>query len=402
MPVTAPAGLQKIKSEFGLKDALSSNTYDSGSGSVTAPAGAEFVRIKVWGGGGGGLWVSSPNTYYGGGGGGFALALVPVVGGTTSVSYSVGSGGTAGSFSATNGGNSTVTVGAVTYTGAGGQAGQLTAGGTGGTGTNGDLTESGDTAPTGIYGYGGNAGGLPYGGGAGGVFTAGSAPGGGGSGWNGNLGSNSGSAGAAGRVTLDWLDLNSSNNLSGFIRGGTYVPNNSLYTDIPTSTTGLAISNFESKSKILLSLPNWAGNGYDMYIWSEIIDNTGSGASAKSVLTVKAGGSIIYTSFYDGCATQIVPSAAFSNINSSWITEGTNSGFYVYLTGTGDSVSGSATDTLLELNTDRQWSLCADAPTNGSDTTVSFAGTLSIRDASNNVLVSKTIQFFAHAFSSSS
>jgi hypothetical protein len=106
--------------------------------SYTIPAGVTKIKATVVGGGGGSSSTSANGT--GGGGGGTAVKYFTVTPGA-SITYAVGAAGTAGS----NGGASTVTVGATTITGNGGTAGSTTANSysSGGSATNGDLNVSG-------------------------------------------------------------------------------------------------------------------------------------------------------------------------------------------------------------------------------------------------------------------
>jgi hypothetical protein len=234
MPVATPLSLKNISNEFGY-GALSTQTFNSGSGSVTAPANARVAVIKIWGaGGGGGGAYGFGGT--GGGGGGFVLKSVAVTGGSTSISYSVGAGGSGatGVEDGQNGGNSTATVSSVTYTAGGGGGGKsdgVTAS-VGGTASGGDINEVGGA---GITQDGGDSGGQSYGGGAGGTLNNGTAPGGGGAGDD-----SFGFDGAAGRVTIDWLGIA----FSEYTRTGGLVPNHSQNSAIPTSTTNLSVSDF--------------------------------------------------------------------------------------------------------------------------------------------------------------
>ena len=97
----------------------------TGAATWTVPAGVTKICIELWGAGGGGA------IYGGGGGGGYIKAYFTVTPGST-VSYSIGVGGSGGSFagsSANTGGTSTATVGSVTISAFGGAgAGSAVAG----------------------------------------------------------------------------------------------------------------------------------------------------------------------------------------------------------------------------------------------------------------------------------
>ena len=235
MAVATPLSLENITTEFGLGE-LSTQTFNSGSGSVTAPADAAAVRIKIWGGGGGGENGGEFAVGQGGGGGGFVLKTVNVTGGSTTASYSVGAAGLGnygpGQLSGTSGGNSSVTINAVTYTGYGGVGGSNPDGAGGATSNNGDVNENGQN---GTYGAGGPAGGLSYGGGG-----ADTAPGGGGNG-----GQYASSDGGSGRVVFEWLFKG----LSTYTRGSGEIANHAANASIPTSASNLGISQFSGAEK---------------------------------------------------------------------------------------------------------------------------------------------------------
>lgn len=120
--------------------------------SFTTPSGITSSTVfMIWligaGGGGGGSNTASGNGSGGGAGGG---VFVKATGLTASTSYTcaIGTGGTGGTGAAdgTNGGDTTLTIGGITYTASGGGKGIgaiSSDGGAGGTGTNGDLNVTG-------------------------------------------------------------------------------------------------------------------------------------------------------------------------------------------------------------------------------------------------------------------
>lgn len=116
------------------------------SQTITAPANANFVVIKAWGagGGGGGRTIGVGG---GGGGGGFVVRRMPVTGGSTQFTYSVGVGGTAqtGAGPGGNGGNTTVS-GGTTLDAGGGRGGTISDGGAGGIASGGDYGSEAGTA----------------------------------------------------------------------------------------------------------------------------------------------------------------------------------------------------------------------------------------------------------------
>jgi len=121
------------------------------SASYTIPAGITKIKVTVIGGGGGGAGTQSgcPGSNGGGGGGGgssivYLTGLTP--GGT--ITYTVGTGGTAGAIDANggSGGTSSITVSATTYSATGGSGGTFIGGGGAGgnsSGTAGAVTSKG-------------------------------------------------------------------------------------------------------------------------------------------------------------------------------------------------------------------------------------------------------------------
>lgn len=256
---TGTVKLSDIKNEFGSSTGpnnlraflkcggtITTNTYDTpGNGSITAPAGATRVRIKIWGAGGGGGASAIPAAGGGGGGGGsgaYVEKVLPVTGGATQYFYTVGSGGAGGlSTAGTDGGDSSVQDipygGNMLLTSGGGKGGQRgifsngLRGAGGITSNGGDINVNGDgegqlaiggTAPDGGAGAPENVG----------LGAAGTAPGGGGGGGRVVSGvSNNGTAGADGRVQFIWY--------------AAAVPEHENNVNIPLSGT-LKFSNFRS------------------------------------------------------------------------------------------------------------------------------------------------------------
>ena len=233
-----------VKSNSAIGQVL--QTYTSGTGSWTCPAGVTHVMVQVWGAGGGGgnSATTSGKGGCGGGAGAYSESIIAVTAGTTYY-YSVGAGGTGAPASsttaATNGGDSwfntvnsapTSTAGVLAKRGAKGNNNSSAAGGSGGvlgagygtnkwSGGNGGSGYGsgggGGAGSAGRYGNGGSgvsafnggAGGTAgaYGGAAGGNGSSstngasGAAPGGGGGGSNDAPGA-SGGAGGAGRIII--------------------------------------------------------------------------------------------------------------------------------------------------------------------------------------------------------
>jgi hypothetical protein len=221
-------------------------SFTSGSGSWSIPNGTTFVRFLAIGAGGGGGKSGLSASGGGGAAGGAIINYKCVVGGNTSISYSVaskGTGGVNGGGNATAGGNTTITIGNIALTaygggfgsqstsngnggGSGGGAGSNGAGGNG-SGSSSGAAGTGSATPTasnaGIYNAAGGIGksGNTSAGTAGVVGTvsfyymAGSS-GGSGGGFNGAAGA----AGAAGGPSFAGIAGGVGGTASGAIAGG--------------------------------------------------------------------------------------------------------------------------------------------------------------------------------------
>jgi len=197
------------------------NVLTSGT-SWTAPTGVTKIRVYVTGGGGGGSYGKSLEAGPGGSAGGTAIKVFTVVAGN-SYTYAIGAGGDGGIGSsltlATNGGQSTFTVGATTVTGNGGTAAGNGGNGTlksGGSASSGDInitgggSSAGGVASAASYQFAGGSSGASYYGGGGGSASlvspnsggAGQAYGSGGGGGAGN--STDGGAGKAGVIVVEY------------------------------------------------------------------------------------------------------------------------------------------------------------------------------------------------------
>lgn len=127
--------------------------------SWTAPLGVTNPELEMSGGGGSGRKGSGANRDCPGAAGAYLYKMLSTTPGTA-YTYAIGTGGASQTTAGTNGnsGNSTTfTVGATTYTAAGGQGGQSTGVALGGAATNGDINVRGGfgitfTGPTGISG----------------------------------------------------------------------------------------------------------------------------------------------------------------------------------------------------------------------------------------------------------
>lgn len=178
-------------------------------------------KIHVIGAGGGGGGINTGGGSASGGGGG-GVALVWITGLTPSTTYTcaIGTGGSGGGSpgDGTDGGNTTLTIGATTYTGGGGGKGigaVSSAGGAGGTATNGTINftgqNGGDSPALSAASTDGNGGNSALGFGLGGALSrpqtsgkSGSGYGGGGSGGKGTA--QSGGNGANGAIYAEYFN----------------------------------------------------------------------------------------------------------------------------------------------------------------------------------------------------
>jgi hypothetical protein len=194
----------------------SGTTYTTPVG-ITSSTRFKFTLI---GGGGGGGGINTTSAHGSGGGGGGA-AIVELTGLSASTGYTVaigsaGAGGISTTTAATSGGNTTLTVGATTYTAGGGSPGADTIdtlGGAGGTTTNAtigvtgqDGMASGAATASAPWGRGGDSG-MLFGAGGAAIIAAGTGKGGTGYGGGGSGGygaTATGGAGSAGCIIVEW------------------------------------------------------------------------------------------------------------------------------------------------------------------------------------------------------
>ena len=125
--------------------------------SYTTPSNCTAIFVELWGGGGGGGGSNTAGQRMGGGGSGAYLAKYITVTASTAYTIAIGSGATGTNTSGSSGGSTTITVGATTYTAAGGSGGANLAGGAGGTATNGDVNISGMAGNPGSTNFGQSA-----------------------------------------------------------------------------------------------------------------------------------------------------------------------------------------------------------------------------------------------------
>jgi hypothetical protein len=202
--------------------ALETQTTITTTGTWTAPAGVNKIKVEAWGGGGGGGGTSLAGFAGGGSGGSYVINDSVTVIPATSYNVTVGAGGlqsaTGSGANGYNGSNTTFgsTTPVIANGGVGGSGtnavGQLGAGGTNSSGGSGGTVALGLPGASGASGSGGSGGaGAGAFGGAGGASRTtsgngltGNSPGGGGGGAYGNSGVNRGAAGGAGQIKITY------------------------------------------------------------------------------------------------------------------------------------------------------------------------------------------------------
>lgn len=176
-----------------------SDTYNSGSGTITGPSGVSAGLVRSYGGGGGGGYRSHASVPAGGAGSGSECETGPtaIAAGAT-LAYSVGGGGAAGPLVGNSGSNGGATT---TSSGTGGFAGIAHNAG-GGNGSPANATAgTGGSASGGDTNTPGNVGGSGLSGGNGGSSLSGSVNRGGNGGYSGG---SAPTAGGAGRFYVLW------------------------------------------------------------------------------------------------------------------------------------------------------------------------------------------------------
>lgn len=380
LPTSGTISLKDILKGWKSGSFLSANTFDTpGTGTIVAPSGATWVRIEVYGAGGGGCGYGGAEG--GGGGGGFSAVELPVTGGVTSFGYLVGTRGTggaigangsAGGYSYANNIPGVLTIDAV-YSG-GGQGGTSVDGGIGGYGeydfrpysgsvshVKGADQEFGSAGGTGVYYYGGDAGGAS--GGAGGTTSgaAGTAPGGGGAG--GYLFNNTGGAGANGRVAFIWYSQ-PTGSLRDMLAGGTYVENGAagLSENIPRSGT-ISIRQFLGADELGFYANNYPYNYPFYYFYDSDTQQTPLDAYASISMSANTLGGMPTMQFGKwGKWLSKIFDASSQNLSSQFQIQFTRTAQVV------GTVSGSAVNTWLNINTAPSWTIWTEQLEIGNNT----------------------------------
>lgn len=154
------------------------------------------------------------------------------------------------------------------------------------------------------------------------------------------------------------------NNLLAYLRGGSYVPNDSVYAAVATAAP--------------LVLSSFAGL---IYPYTNVIGcytTSNKAASATASVSYSLGSSI-------ESATTNGAVGAFSR---TWRVGGNASDYECYLSGTGTTPTGSALNTWLGLLSTRSWSLSA------VDDSKTFSGTIQVRLAASPFTVIDSASVF--------
>lgn len=369
---------------------LQTDVYTSGtSQTITSPTDADFVVIKAWGGGGGGKNNPGPTGGPGGGGGGgaFTIKRMPVTGGSTQFTYTVGAGG---SGDGGNGGNTIIT-GATTLYANGGFGGTLGSGGSGGDTSGGDIDSDNGTAGDNVLGLRGYPGRyntlnirdrhyyqpvLKYSGLANteplwDAVTNSGTPGQGGDGdFEG-----SGDPGANGEIRFEWFT--SKPRLSKFRANATITTGFTEKADIPTTPNNAAGYNgmiVESGNIDLLDFR-------DATFVNHMLSSYTSSAAHVTYASAAAYGRAELKFSNTGIMTVSLPDGAASNgeypdsLDVAWLMRGSNTcnfnttdAFDVRVTkqGGADPIEGLANNTWFNVDQERNWYVSADAPSPSS------------------------------------
>jgi len=171
---------------------------------------------------------------------------------------------------------------------------------------------------------------------------------------------------------------------AGLVPAGTA---NATSVAIPTSGT-ISFANFSGAAALSASLPSWnSGGGYDNNIIATVNDFTCSGANAEIYLYVNSNGTIVYNDM-------------LNNYSHTWRLAGNASDFYFRFDVSSGGVSGSATGTNLQMNSNYLYFVSASAACNDPPVINECTGTWSFRNAGGGVLVSQSFSMVAYAESS--
>jgi len=202
--------------------------------------------------------------------------------------------------------------------------------------------------------------------------------------------------------------------ISEYYSGGARVPGgtaNATSVVIPTTGT-IRFSNFSGAPNVTVALPTsgwsqlYSGETYAIGSTASYIVTGGTGEgqviTARARLTLHSNGVMIaYSTFGEaGCGGSFTYTVDKS---FTWLTSGNANNVYVNLTvdpGSDAFESGSsASNTDLQLNTDRSWDICVGASYGGSEAKAAV-GTLYLKNSSGTTLVSNTFVIAADATNS--
>ncbi len=186
---------------------------------------------------------------------------------------------------------------------------------------------------------------------------------------------------------------------SDYYRNGTFVDANDYGPSIPSSGA-ISLSNFYGAYKVNFAavLNQYSPSTYDIHL-TRTHASFGGFSQAKVEILLHSNGTAYYR--YEDASTATTDFTSFT-----WLTGGgTNADYYAYMTtpttdtfGTFGSSPNPALNTLHQLNTSRTWSIAVTSDFGAGFVSWEVAGpTLSIRDASSNVLASRTLRFYAEA-----
>lgn len=397
---TFPVTLSSVIGAFTTGGVSRTDTYDTGSGSSTAPADAVWAEVEVWGGGGGARGYNSSGSEYGGGGGAYFKIELPVIGGSTSISYAVGAagvGGPSGSAPAANGtagGQSNVTLPQFDKLVASGGRGGASTIGSGWSVGGSNPSQAGIQVIRTVSTVGGNAntthGGTSPNGGSGGATSgaAGSAPGGGGA--PGKTAGVAGGNGAAGRVKITWWYKSGVvDNLRSFLREGSYVTNKGAvgYNGIIPSSGTIKLSDFRGVDGIGMNANNLLTGTSNVYIYNSdegftFIQQPETGfAAANAVMRISANGWI--TNGYDSNPLYAYERSWMERLLTN--TDSTLSSNFDVLFNkkVGTTPSGNSVNTWIQCSTEPVWWFYTEQSGAGSDY-LSCNGFLAFRRRSDN------------------
>jgi len=396
---TGPTTLTSIRNAYSYGSVVRTDTYSTGGaqGTTTAPSDAVWCNIEIWGAGGGGRGFST-SADYGGGGGAYSQLLIPVVGGSTTFGYTIGTGGAGGAVGANGspGGSSssnTIFEFGVLFAWGGG------AGSTVGTSRGGIAeTNLGQHILNSTATVGGNSsttlGGTAANGGAGGSSgVAGTAPGGGGG--PGVTSGVAGGAGADGQVKFTWYGPSTANNLTYFYRGGSNVasPGAIGYNGFLPVSGDIKLTDFVGVDQIGFN-GNTLPVGYSNLEFFSDVTVEGGSATSNAKVDISPTGRLL-GSFTSGNFQ--VKQAWLQHLTS--YADATIAGNFdvQFIKTAGTTPSGNSVNTWIQCSDNIKWWLSVTRSSEGTSTSAT-SGFLTFRRRNDNtVLVNLAANLFSQA-----